>query len=204
MKNMRHLYGIFAFAAMLALTSCHCDELIEPNMKVTEFDTVVYELDDLNRLANPELSEASETQVFAVKEHTAEQETQTLRYILKQLNLDATQRTAIRGFAEEQATCLTDHRARIKERHDDLIKRANAVREEHIKEYRAGNITKAQLEERLTALRTRLQEHLQSDEQKLMRLRMMTQCRVQLFKNIASVLTQEQRYKFNRWRESLK
>lgn len=201
---MRHLYGIFAFAAMFALTSCHCDELIEPNIQVTEFDTAVYKLDDLSGLANPELNEASETQAFAMREHTAEQETQTLRYILKQLNLDAAQRTAIRGFAEEQATCIADHRARLKERHEDLLKRANAVREEHIKDYRAGNITKAQLDERLTALRTRLQEHLQSDEQKMMRLRMMMQCRVRLFTNIASVLTQEQRYKFNRWHESLK
>lgn len=201
---MKHVYALFAFALLLILTSCQGEEGVEPGIEASEFTAAVYQLDDLNGMANPEITEASEIQVFDVKENTTEQETQTLRFILKQLNLDVAQRTAIRGFAEEHATCIADHRARLKERHEDLMKRANAIREEHVKAYRAGNITKAQLEERLTALRTRLQEHLQSDEQKLMRMRMMMQCRVRLFTNIASVLTKEQRHTFNRWRESLK
>lgn len=207
MKKIRLTCGILAFSVLLSLTSCQKDEAIAPGIEATEFAAADFQLADLE---SPDVTIASETHAFGIHNdrkantHSKTQDSHTLGFILRQLNLDQTQRKAIRGFLEAQAACVSEHRPKVKERHEELLKRANLIREEYVKAYQAGRITKAELEVKLTNLRERLKGQLQNDEQKQMRMRIMQKCRTDLMAKIASVLNREQLQKFNRWRESLK
>lgn len=204
MRNIRLICGILAFSVFSTFTSCQKDDAFAPDKDATEFAKAEYQLTDLKVLEKPEVTIASEAQTFGVHDDKKCQDTHSLDFILRNLSLNETQRKAVKEFVKGHASCVSEHQSKVKERHQELVKHANAGREEYVKAYKAGKITKAQLEEKLTAMREKLKGQLQNDEHKQMRLRILQKCRTDLMAKIASVLNREQLQKFNRWRENLK
>ena len=201
---------MLAVSAMLMFSACQKEDAVMPDTATMEVAASEFQLEDLTNLEKPDVTTATETDDFRIRE-TDKRETDrktdaahSLGSILKHLNLDESQRTAIKGFMEQQSACVAEHKTKIQERHQALMQKANARREELVKAYRAGRITKAELQEKLTSLHERLKAQLHSDEAKQARVRMMHKCRAELMANIKSVLTREQQHKFNRWLESQK
>jgi hypothetical protein len=206
MKNLKLTCGSLAFAVLLTFTSCQQEDAV-PTMEAEtiEYTAAEYQLSDLGELENPEVTKATEISEFRIQStENSTSSTPSLPFILKKLDLDENQRKAIREFAEQQAACVSEHREKVRELHQDLLKKANAIREDHVRAYRAGRISKEELDKRLGTLRERLQEQLNKYEPKQMHMRIMYKCRSELMKNIESVLNRDQLYKWNRWKQTLK
>ncbi|WP_125185370.1 hypothetical protein [Botryobacter ruber] len=205
MKHIKLSFGMLAVSALLTFSACQKEDAVMPDTATMELAASEFQLEDLESLENPVITAATETQDFRIRETDRKTDAaHSLGSILKHLNLDEAQRTAIKGFMEQQTACVAEHKAKIQERHRELMQRANATREELVKAYKAGRITKAELEERLASLHERLKTQLHSDEAKQVRVRMLHKCRAELLANIRSVLTREQLQKWHRWAESQK
>lgn len=189
-------------SAILTFTSCQKDDTIDPALD--SFASEEFQLEDLDALENTDVTSGSESSVFGTSSTEAmHSERHSLSFILPKLNLNQRQRAAIRGFAKDHASCVAEHRHRIHELHRKLLAKANAVREKYITDYRAGNISREELEKRLTSLRERLRNEINKDDRKLRHMRAMRKCRLDLMKNIESVLNREQRQLWDRWKQSL-
>lgn len=203
MKKLRLNWGLFAFAALLTLASCQKEETIDPALDA-EFTDAELQLEDLDALENTDVTHGSETAAFGMS-HTAaaHDERHSLSFILPKLNLSERQKLAIRGFLKNHEACIAEHHGKIQQLHQELLKRANAIREDYIKAYRAGKISQRELEQKLAALREKVREEISKHEQRQLHLRVLRKCRMELITKIESVLDREQRQLWNRWKLSL-
>ena len=190
-------------AALLTLTACQKEETIDPTQEV-EFADAEFQLEDLDALENATVTHGSETAAFGMS-HTdaAHNDRHSLSFILPKLNLNDRQKMAIRGFVKEHSSCMAVHHSRIQALHQELLKRANAIREEYVKAYKAGKISQRELEQKLAALREKVREEISKHEQRQLHLRALRKCRMELMTKIESVLDREQRQLWNRWKLSL-
>jgi hemoglobin-like flavoprotein len=198
MKNLRLTWGMLAFSVFLTFTACQKEDL-EPT---TELTGTEFQLADLPDLEAPSVTGQTETDEFRCKPGDSTR-VHALVTILKQLNLDENQRKAIKGFARQHQQCVAEHLIRINLLHKELLQKANQAREEQLKAFKEGKITRAQLEERLTAIRTAVQEELAKHEVKQLHMRAVRKCRLELVSKIESVLNQQQLQKWNTWKASL-
>ncbi|GAB3195864.1 Spy/CpxP family protein refolding chaperone [Pontibacter aydingkolensis] len=206
MRNQKLTFGVLAMSVLLTFSACQKDNAIKPVVEeaALEFESEVYQLPDIDDLENPVVTGDTETTLFSTQtsNNTVSPE-RRLSYILKQLRLDENQRRAVRAYVEQHAVCIEEHRSKVQEMHQQLLRKANAAREDYIMAYKAGRITKPELDEKLKALQGKLREEIQKLEQKQFHIRIMRKCRAELFTNIASVLNPEQKHKFRRWVQSL-
>lgn len=138
------------------------------------------------------------------KKHPKKQNPHGLPFILKQLNLSASQKESIKGFLSQHCDCVSEHHQKVFEIHHDLMKRANERRLELIAAYKNGKITKDQLKNQLNELRNKVISELQNHEVKKMHMRIMRGCREELAKNIESILNADQLKTWKRWKASHK
>jgi hypothetical protein len=206
MKNLRLSWGALALSACVLLFGCQKDDAITPETQTldTAFSSSDFKLDDLNALDKVNITKASETVVFGMTNTDAHTDAKhPLAEVLKKLQLNEKQMVAIKGFMHNHDVCVREHRAKIHEFHKQILAKANAAREEYVRAYKAGKISKAELEHRLNALRLKVQETLNSDEMKQMHMRIMRKCRYELFTNIESVLNSQQLRMWNHWKANL-
>jgi hypothetical protein len=138
------------------------------------------------------------------KKHPKKQNPRGLPFILKQLNLSASQKESIKGYLAQHCDCVYEHHQKVFEIHHDLMKRANKRRMELLAAYKDGKITKEQLRKQLDELRNKVKSELQNHEVKQMHIRIMRQCREELGRKIESVLNADQLTKWNRWKSAHK
>lgn len=189
-------------SAILAFTSCHKDDTIDPSLD--HFTAEEFQLEDLDALETTDVTTGSETSAFGISnEEAVHSKRHSLSSILPKLNLDQRQRAAIRGFAKGHAACVEEHRGKVKELHQNLLLKANAVREEYVAAYRAGRISREELEQRIGRLRERVKNEINNHDSKRTHMRALRKCRYDLMTNIESVLNPEQRQLWNRWKQSL-
>ncbi|QHL86815.1 hypothetical protein GU926_04925 [Nibribacter ruber] len=202
MKKMRHTWSLLAMSLALVFTACQKEEAPAPDS--IEFASAEYQLPDLQDLETPEISIGSETAPFTCTPLENQREKlEALKKALQSLHLDQNQRTAIKGFVQQHHACIAQHLAALQNLHQNLLQRANAQREAYVKAYKAGEITKAQLEEKLTTLRATLKEQMAKHEVKERQMRLLRKCRQELLQKIESVLSQEQLQKWNTWKSRL-
>ncbi|GGK81930.1 hypothetical protein GCM10011405_32110 [Rufibacter glacialis] len=170
----------------------------------TEFATADYQLVDLTELEAPEVSLGSEATAFTcTPRETSKEKMETLKRALQHLGLDENQKTAVKGFVQQHNACIAPSIDRIHSLHHDLLRKANAAREEYIIAYKAGKITKPQLEENLAKLRASLKAELEKHEVKQRQMRLVRKCRQELLQKIEAVLNQNQLLKWNNWKSRL-
>ncbi len=206
MKSFKLTWGALAISACLIFSGCQKDDAVTPDTDVLDaaFSSADFQLEDLNALEKVSITGATETTAFGMGHTDASTETRhPLAHILERMNLDERQKLAVRGFVQEHNSCIKEHHAKIQELHKQLLSKANAIREEYIRAYNAGRISKAELEQKLHTLRERMQEELNKDEVKQMHMRILRKCRQDLFSKIASVLNSEQLRMWNHWKENL-
>jgi hypothetical protein len=202
MKTMRHTFGGLALAVSLLFTGCQKEDAQAP--ADLEFASAEFQLPDLADLETPEVTMGTETAEFKCTPREASKEKmELLKRALKNLNLDENQRTAVKGFVQQHHACIAEHMTKIKELHTTLLARANAAREDYVKAYKAGRITKAQLEEKLTQLRASLREEMTKHDVKQTHMRILRRCRQELLQKIESVLNPTQLQKWNNWKSQL-
>jgi hypothetical protein len=202
MRKLRLSWGLLALSAILTFTSCQKGDAIDPALD--SFASEEFQLEDLDALENTDVTNGSESAAFGISSTEAmRSERHSLSSILPKLDLNQRQRAAISGFAKDHAACVKELRDNVQELHRNLLAKANAVREKYIADYRAGNISRAELEKRLTTLRERVRSELNKDDRKLMHMRALRKCRLDLMTNIESVLNREQRQLWDRWKQSL-
>lgn len=193
---------MMALAALLLFTACQKEEMQAP--EETQFAAAEFELPDLSDLESPEVTMGADNGALTcTPRETSREKMELLRKALKNLNLDENQRNAVKRFAQQHHTCMAEHLSQIQHLHQEMLRRANTARENHLAAYRAGQITKAQLEEKLTALRAAVKEELAKHEAKQMHLRILRRCRLELLQNIESILHPAQRQKWNTWKAQL-
>lgn len=127
-----------------------------------------------------------------------------LPFILKQLNLNERQKTAIKGFVAQHCDCVSEHHQKVHAIHHEMVKKANARRNELMAAYKAGRISKTDLHQKLEELRGRVKAEMQNHADKHKQMRIMRGCREELNSRIESVLNAEQLQKWNRWKASHK
>jgi uncharacterized lipoprotein YehR (DUF1307 family) len=200
MKNFRLTFAALACAAFITLTGCQKDDVTPTEeMTLSEADKSL-QITEVEDMTNPQITTATETIAFSTSSTETRQNSSRLLYILRQLNLSNRQVAAVKGFIVQHEECVLQHRLKIQQYHEELLKRANAIREEYIQEYKAGTITKQELEARLLTLRTRLREEIQKHQDKQVQLEMMRRCRAALFTKIESILGAEQLAKWTQWK----
>ncbi|WP_242917438.1 hypothetical protein [Pontibacter liquoris] len=193
-----------AFAALIAFSGCQKEDVNpEREEAVLAVDEQGGAITDVNGLENPIITGASESTAFGVNTTDTRPESYRLTYILKRLNLNEGQRTAVRRFVEAYEVCVAEHRSKVQQYHEELLKRANAIREEHISAYRAGAITKQELDQRLANLHKKLEEEIKKHPGRQMHVRIMHRCRMELFSKVESVLGPEQLKRWEQWKSRL-
>jgi hypothetical protein len=198
-------------AASFCFLACQKEELTVSDRPTSEsnFTGPEYQLLNLEALANPSITEASETGEFRIlpaEQETADRATpdaESLPYILGRLQLSERQRKAVSGFISQNRGCVADHHQKVRELHQELMKRANARRDEYLRAYQAGRISRSELGEKLNNLNARVREELQNQQSRQRLLRSIYACRKELEDNITSILDREQLQKWNRWKNSL-
>ncbi|AKQ45915.1 hypothetical protein TH63_10095 [Rufibacter radiotolerans] len=198
MKNLRLTWGMLAFSVFLTFTACQKND-VDP---ATELTGTEFQMANLTELEAPEVTSQSETDEFRCKPGDSTR-VHALVNILKQLNLDENQRKAVKNFARQHQQCVAEHIIKIHQLHKELLHKANVAREEQLKAFKEGKITKAQLEERLMAIRANLREELMKHEVKQLHMRIVRRCRMELLTKIESILNQQQLQKWNTWKASL-
>ena len=193
-----------ACAALITLSGCQKDE-VGPEMEeaVLAFDDQKFQITDVNEMENPVITDASESTAFSATHTDTRPETHKLTYILKRLNLNERQKAAVQKFVAQHEECVAEHRSRVQQYHEELLKKANAIREEHISAYKAGSISKQELERRLSVLRERLKEEIKKHHDRQVHLQNMRRCRANLFAKIESILGPEQLAKWTHWKKHL-
>lgn len=203
MKKLQFSWGLLSIALFLAFSACQESESVDPAL-TDNFTASEFQLEDIDALENVEVTPATESAGFGIDNAAAARSHRhSLAFILPKLQLNERQRVAISGFAKEHEACIAEHRNKIQELHQHLLDKANVARQEYIKAYRAGRISKAVLDRSLAALRDRVKEEMARHDQKQMHLRVLRKCRADLMRQIESVLDREQRQLWNRWKDSL-
>ncbi|MDX5419585.1 MAG: hypothetical protein LPK09_10245 [Hymenobacteraceae bacterium] len=203
MRNLKLTFAALACAVFFTLTGCQKDDvdpIAEESIQLSETD---FQITDVNGYENPAITGATENTTFNAQSHDQKDETKTLIYILRRLNLNERQQHAIKSFVVQHEECVRHHRSKIQQHHEEMLKRANAVREELVAAYKAGKISKPELEAKLKTLQEKLREEMQKHHDKQLHIRIMRQCRSQLFARIESVLGPEQLAKWKRWKMHL-
>lgn len=120
-------------------------------------------------------------------------------FILMQLGIDEDQRMAIRAAVMTHRREIRAILERLREVNAPLIEAANARRMEIIASYRAGEITGDEARRLLYELsaRTRLAIRNNPDNEPLFKA--LCESRIKLFEEIRSILTDEQREKWDAW-----
>ncbi|GAA4300790.1 hypothetical protein [Nibribacter koreensis] len=202
MMKMRRTWGMLLMAASLLFTACQQDEVQAP--EDTQFAAAEFELPDLSDLETPEVTMGTDNGVLTcTPRETSREKMELLRRALKNLNLNENQLIAVKRFAQQHHACVAEHLTQIQNLHQELLRRANATRENHLAAYRAGQITKAQLEEKLAALRAAVKEEMAKHETKQIHMRMLRRCRLELLQKIESILNPAQLQKWNTWKAQL-
>jgi hypothetical protein len=202
MKNFRLTFAALACAAFITLTGCQQDDVApDAEMTLSEDDKSL-QITEVEEIANPQISTASETSAFSTSSPDTRDQSRRLLYILRQLNLSERQVAAVKVFIAQHEECVVQHRSKIQQYHEELLIRANAVREEYIKEYREGKITKQELDAKLVTLRTKLREEMEKHHDKQLQVDMMHRCRAALFAKIESILGPEQLAKWTHWKRN--
>ena len=202
MRNLKLTFAAMACAAFFSLTGCQKDQ-VDPLEEAVVIDESQFQITEVNGYANPTVTNASESTSFNAHCTDKRDETKTLVYILRRLNLSERQVHAIKGFVAQHEACVKHHRAKVMQHHEEMLKRANAHREELIAAYKAGKISKPELEAKLKALHEKLKEEMQKHQDKQLHIRIMHHCRSELFSKIESVLNKEQLAKWMRWKSTL-
>lgn len=203
MKKFKLTFAALACAAFMSLTGCQQDEVAPAAEMTLSEDDKSLQITDVEEIANPQISTASETSAFSTSNPDTRDHSRRLLYILRQLNLSERQVAAVKVFIAQHEECIVQHRAKIQQYHDELLNRANAVREEYMKQYRAGKITKQELDAKLLSLRAKLREEMEKHHDKQVQVEMMHRCRAALFAKIESILGPEQLAKWNHWKSNL-
>ncbi|MGZ5244829.1 MAG: hypothetical protein ACXWW0_12945 [Bacteroidia bacterium] len=221
---------IALFAGSLAFTACQKNQ--ESNKGCfsggnEEYAEPTYQISDLKEIEEPDITQADEKNEFKLrdeKRHNAlrpceitqvkkrkgdekerpEIKPKDLPFILKQLELDSTQKHAVRGFLKDYCDCLGENHRKTHSINKEHLRKANQHRQELIEAYKNGRITKAELDEKLRTLRSRIKENMRKDHDKRAHMEMMKKCENGLFRSISTVLDRSQASKFNRWLESRK
>lgn len=207
MKKQKLTLGMLAMSILLSFSACQKDDVIEPEIQNTtlEQNAVANYTTDFVNLENPTILGATDKTEFSIKyEKRADSQERTLADVLKRLNLNERQSRAAKEFVHQYSGCAEKHRAKIIEIHQQLVKRANAIREEYLKAYKEGKLTKRELEHKLHALKANLKMHINTNKQAHEHFQMIRKCRTELFRNIASVLNPEQLQKFKHWVNTLR
>ena len=203
MRNLKLTFAALACAAFITLTGCQKDEvdpMAEESIQLNEAD---FQITNVDGYENPTITGASENTAFDAQCHDKKDETKTLIYILRRLNLNERQQHAIKNFVAQHEACVKHHRSKIQQHHEEMLKRANAVREELVAAYKAGKISKPELEAKLKALHENLRAEMQKHHEKQLHIRIMHHCRAELFAKIESVLRPEQLAKWMHWKKHL-
>lgn len=204
MRNLRLSVTAVVCAALVMLTGCQ-DENVNPDLDeaVISIDEGKFQITDLNGLENPTITGATEIVAFSTGSTGSQRESHKLAYILRKLNLNERQRKAVRKYVEEHEACVAEHHRSIRQLHEELLKRANAAREDYIKAYRAGKISKQDLDLKLKELHEKLKQEIKEHKQRQLHLQVMRRCRAELFAKIESVLNREQLAKWTEWKRHL-
>lgn len=109
------------------------------------------------------------------------------------LNLTDEQKAAMEQAREDYRLCSEEYRAIIKEIHRSIFEAANAQRQEIISKYRAGEITKEEAQELMSALRESTKAELEANADFQAAVEAMKICRENLRAAIDSILTDEQK-----------
>ena len=200
MKNLRLPFSMLAALAFLTFSSCQKDDSLEPALEI-DFNDSEFQLEDLDALENTVIvgGAISDTLNVSVDRKS---DKPLLSDILSKLNLSDRQKLAIRGFMQEHAGCAAVHRLAVHKIHHELIRHANAVRAEYLASYKAGTITREELDQKLVSLKAKLREEIMASEARKMHLHALRRCRMELFTKIESVLSPEQLPLWNRWMQN--
>jgi hypothetical protein len=219
MKISKLTLGLLTLFAGLILSSCKKSDTLPPSPSQTiaapsadEFQSPAFQADNLDQLENPAITDGiqADFQVTAQSDNDpisapyTQNGKDNLPTILKQLNLDSSQKGAIKGYFADYRDCIKEHVRKVIEIHQEILKKYNGLRRQAFEAYKAGKITKEQYEKRLHELHDKLTYELKSHPLKLEELKIARRCREQLTKEIASVLNKDQLARFRHWLETHK
>jgi hypothetical protein len=122
--------------------------------------------------------------------------------VLHRLDLNKEQKAAIAKFMHEHCMCIAEHLKKVNEMNREIIAKFNHKRDELLKAYKDGRITKEELDRKLGGLKEQLKQELSKIDNKEIHMKIMRTCEEQLLKNIGSVLNPKQKEMWKKWLEN--
>lgn len=119
--------------------------------------------------------------------------------IFRCLELTDAQMELVKGFLSGHRDCVGPVIDSLRASEKPLLEAARAARQEVIAKYKAGEITREEAREQLSAIHARLREALQNNPVKAWAKEALENCRNGLMRQIRSVLTEEQQAMWDEW-----
>jgi hypothetical protein len=203
MKKLRLTCSMLALTALVTFSACQKEDAA-PEVMVQSFESSAFRLVDLKNLDAPAITNASTTAQFSVQQSDKPQsDKHPLANILQKLNLNDRQKSAVSKFMQHHNASVEGHHKAIKQIHEMILRKANAIRDEYVKAYHAGKISKEDLEAKLNKLKEKVREELKNNEQKNRHMQAIRNSRMKLFAQIESILGPEQLKMWSEWKKSL-
>ena len=212
MKSYRvsHFFIIIAaFVIVFGITGCS-DEVNTPETDLSNLDLAVFDISDATDGISDATLDAQYTfnspfghRNFFRKDFSPGKGGRHLLQVLRRLNLSEAQKNEVKNFISAHHECikgpLQDFRAIVQ----PILADANAKRKEIIDQFKAGTITREEAKVKIDFLNQATRELIQNDPALAPIKAAFCACKTNLFDNISSILTAEQKLIWDNWINNL-
>jgi len=209
-KTIPHLPIILTvFFIFFAFMGCS-DQVNSPETDLSNLDLAVFDITDATEGISDATLDAQYTfnsplghRNFFRKDFLAGKSGRHLLQVLRRLNLSEAQKNEVKNFISAHHECikgpLQDFRAIVQ----PILADANAKRKEIIDQFKAGTITREEAKVKIDFLNQATRELIQNDPALAPIKAAFCACKTNLFDNISSKLTAEQKLIWDNWINNL-
>ncbi len=180
-----------------------------PEFMVPEADNSPAEVQDATLENSLQLPPQNLDYRFSDSEMLKDSEFQRRRHfmplarILRQLQLDSTQRESVKDFIFNHRLCVREVIMKLRASERRILEPFNERRKAVIEAYRNGEIDRREAARQLRDISMKARKALRENPARVKACEEMKRCRKVLFDNIGSILNEEQKAKWDKWVEHL-
>ncbi len=182
---------ITVLASMMLFTSCKKDDMTGPVDNGTDFTIEETTLPPMDAPAG-DIQEADLDQPMGFRHPQPRFKSLILLKVLRAMELDDEQKEQVRTYLKEHLECVREAQMILRKSQMEIIRKANAIRDSLMKEYRDGNMTREELRNALRRLNRATLEKLRNNPVRERVLQRIIKCRETLYANIGDILNEDQ------------
>lgn len=196
---------LVSFIFIIIVTGCS-DQVNTPETDISNMDLAVFDISDAAGGISDATLDAQYTfnsplehRNFFRKDFSPGKSGRHLLQILRKLNLSENQKTEVKDFISEHKDCVKGPLQDLRTLVGPILADANAKRKDIIAKYKDGIITREEAKAQIEALNKATRELINNDPGMAIIKSALCDCKSNLFRNIASILTDDQKIIWNDW-----